>query len=75
METVLITGAAGDIGGRLRSLLKGVYPRLRLSDLKAPADLAADEVFIKADLAQMAEVEQAVAGVDGIVHLGGFSVE
>ncbi len=75
METVLITGAAGDIGGRLRSLLKGVYPRLRLSDLKAPADLAADEVFIKADLAQTAEVEQAVAGVDGIVHLGGFSVE
>src|SRR6266700_783797 len=75
METVLITGAAGDIGGRRRSLLKGVYPRLRLSDLKAPADLAADEVFIKADLAQTAEVEQAVAGVDGIVHLGGFSVE
>jgi uronate dehydrogenase len=75
METVLITGAAGDIGRRLRALLKGVYPRLRLSDVKTPGDLAADEVFVKADLADLQQVEQAVAGVDGIVHLGGFSVE
>lgn len=74
MDTVLITGAAGDIGRRLRVLLKGVYPHLRLSDVKTP-DLAADEVFVKAELANMAEVEKAVAGVDGIVHLGGFSVE
>jgi uronate dehydrogenase len=74
MDTVLITGAAGDIGRRLRVLLKGVYPHLRLSDLKTP-DLAPDEVFVKAELANMAEVEKAVAGVDGIVHLGGFSVE
>ncbi len=74
METVLITGAAGDIGRRLRVLLKGVYPHLRLSDVKTP-DLAADEVFVKAELANMAEVEKAVVGVDGIVHLGGFSVE
>jgi uronate dehydrogenase len=75
METVLITGAAGDIGRRLRALLKGIYPQLRLSDVKTPADLAAGETFVKADLADMAEVENAVAGVDGIVHLGGFSVE
>jgi uronate dehydrogenase len=74
MDTVLITGAAGDIGRRLRVLLKGVYPHLRLSDVKTP-DLATDEVFVKAELAHMAEVEKAVAGVDGIVHLGGFSVE
>jgi uronate dehydrogenase len=75
MQTVLITGAAGDIGRRLRVLLKGVYPRLRLSDVKTPGDLKADEVFVKADLADLQQVEQAVAGADGIVHLGGFSVE
>src|SRR5437870_7304963 len=75
MQTVLVTGATGDIGTRLRKLLKGVYPNLRLSDIKPPADLAADETFIKADLASIAEVERAVAGVHGIVHLGGFSVE
>jgi len=75
MQTVLITGAAGDIGGRLRVLLKGAYPQLRLSDVRAPADLAADETFLKADLADIAAVEAAVAGVDGIVHLGGSSAE
>jgi uronate dehydrogenase len=75
MQTVLITGAAGGIGTRLRQLLKGIYPNIRLSDVKRPADLAPDETFVQADLANMAEVEKAVAGVEGIVHLGGFSVE
>jgi uronate dehydrogenase len=75
MQTVLVTGAAGGIGTRLRQLLKGVYPSLRLSDLKQPADLAADESFVAADLADLAQVERVVAGVNGIVHLGGFSIE
>jgi uronate dehydrogenase len=75
MQTVLVTGAAGGIGTRLRQLLRGLYPNIRLSDLKQPDDLAADETFVAADLANMAEVERVVAGVNGIVHLGGFSVE
>jgi uronate dehydrogenase len=75
MRTVLITGASGAIGGRLRKLLRGLYPNLRLSDLAPPADLASDESFVKADLAVIDEVERAVAGVHGIVHLGGFSTE
>ena len=75
MQTVLVTGAAGGIGTRLRQLLKGVYRELRLSDVKRPPDLGPDETFVAADLANMAEVERAVTGVDGIVHLGGFSVE
>ena len=75
MQSVLMTGAAGGIGTRLRTLLKGVYPRLRLSDLKTPTDLKPDEEFVAADLADMAAVERIVAGVDGIIHLGGFSVE
>src|SRR6478736_8959665 len=75
MQTVLVTGAAGGIGTRLRQLLKGVYPNIRLSDVRRPADLVPKETFVQADLANMAEVEKAVAGVEGIVHLGGFSVE
>jgi len=75
LNTVLITGAAGDIGRRLRKLFKGVYSRLRLSDIKKPADLDADEDFVAADLYDYAAVEKIVTGVDGIVHLGGFSVE
>jgi uronate dehydrogenase len=75
MKSVLITGAAGGIGTRLRRLLKGVYPHLRLSDLKTPADLAAEDEFLAADLADLAAVEKIVDGVDGIIHLGGHSVE
>jgi len=75
MKRVLLTGASGGVGTRLRQLLKPLYPELVLSDLKAPADLRSDEEFIAADLADYAAVEKAVKGVDGIVHLGGFSVE
>ena len=75
MQSILITGAAGEIGSRLRSMLHGVYPRIRLSDMKRPSDLRADEDFVAADLADMAAVERAVQGIDGIVHLGGHSVE
>ena len=75
MKRVLLTGAAGDIGGRLRKLLKPLYPELRLSDIKAPADLRNDEEFVAAELGNLDEVEQAVAGIDGIIHLGGHSVE
>src|SRR5215475_12656612 len=70
MKKVLITGAAGGLGTRLRQMLKGAYPNIRLSDLRRPADLAPDETFVEADLASIAEVENAVAGVEGIVLLG-----
>ena len=75
MEHVLITDAAGVIGRRLRRSLRGVYRSIRLSDRVAPGNLAAGETFIAADLADLAAVEQAVAGVEGIVHLGGISGE
>jgi uronate dehydrogenase len=75
MQTVLITGASGGIGTRLRKLMRGVYPNLRLSDLAAPADLRPDETFVQADLASAVEVERAVEGVQGIVHLGGHATE
>lgn len=75
MRTVLVTGAAGGIATRLRTLLKGVYPQIRWSDIRPPPDLSKDETFLPADLADLAQVESALPGVDGIVHLGGVSVE
>lgn len=75
MERVLITGAAGDIGSRLRVLLKPVYRQLVLSDRVRPADLGGDEAFVAADLADAAAVEALCRGIDGIVHLGGKSIE
>jgi uronate dehydrogenase len=75
MKRVLMTGAAGNIGRRLRRLLKPAYPELRLSDIARPDDLTADEPFMAADLARLEEVEKVVDGIEGIIHLGGFSVE
>lgn len=75
MERVLITGAAGNIGDRLRDLLAGVYPLLRLSDI-APLRPAADgEEVVQCDLRDAEAVDALVAGIDGIIHLGGISGE
>ena len=75
MRSVLITGAAGGIGTRLRTLMRGMYPSILWSDLRTPDDLAEDEKFVAADLSDLAAVERITEGVDGIVHLGGHSVE
>ena len=73
MKTVLITGAAGDVGTHLRRELAGKY-RLRTSD-KRPLKPARGERFIKADVSKMADALRITRGVDAIVHLGGYSVE
>ena len=75
MDKILVTGAAGGVCTWLRKLLPGAYPHIRWSDIRKPDTLAADEDFVPADLADLAQVEKIVAGIDGIVHLGGFSVE
>jgi len=75
MHRVLLTGAAGGVAGRIRPLLRRLYPHLRLSDVKPVDELAANEEFVAGDLADFASVRAICAGVDGIVHLGGVSVE
>jgi len=74
-ERVLVTGAAGGIGRRLRPLLRRAYPALRLSDRAAVTDLVPGETFVPAELDDLPSLERAVAGIEGIVHLGGMSVE
>lgn len=75
MNRILITGAAGKIGSTLREGLRGRYAVLRLSDI-APLDPArAGEEIVRADLADLAEVEAAMRGVDCVVHLGAIAGE
>lgn len=72
---ILLTGAGGDVGRRLRPMLREAYGAIRVSDRVAPPDLHPSETFVAAELADPEAVARAVDGVDGIVHLGGYSVE
>ena len=73
MKTVLITGAAGDVGSYLRRELAGKY-KLRLSDRRALKP-GKEEKFIRADISKMPDALKITKGVDAVVHLGGYSVE
>ena len=74
MKTVLITGAAGNVGSHLRRELAGRY-NLRLSDIVPVKDLSPGEKQARGDVAKMADMLRVTKGVDAIVHLGGFSAE
>lgn len=75
MPTVLITGAAGNLGGLLARSLAGSDVSLRLMVHRtplAPDLLAARNVSeVRADLADPATLLPALAGVDAVVHFAG----
>ncbi len=72
-KTILITGAAGDVGTHLRRELAKKY-RIRASDLRSLKKVG-KETFMRADISRMADALRITKGVDAIVHLGGYSVE
>ena len=74
MKKILITGAAGDVGGHLRRELAGRYA-LRLSDIRPVKGLSPGEEFMRGDCAKLADMLKVTKGVEAVVHLGGFSVE
>ena len=73
-KTILLTGAAGTAASMLRPLMRADY-RLRLLDREPVPDPSEGEEVVTADLADFNSVASAVKGVDGIVHLGAYSVE
>lgn len=75
MERLLITGAAGGLGRLLRQELAGFSPSLRLSDIAELGETQPGEELVPCDLADAEAVDRLVAGCDGIIHLGGVSVE
>jgi len=74
MKTILITGAAGDIGTHLRRELAGKYA-LRLSDIRPVKKPAPGETTVRGDIGRLTDMLRVTKGVDAIVHLGGFAVE
>ncbi|MGE0559946.1 MAG: NAD-dependent epimerase/dehydratase family protein [Burkholderiales bacterium] len=75
MTRILITGAAGAIGGTLRTGLRGRYPLLRLSDMRVMAPAGPGEELVPADLRNYDAVKGAMTGIDCVVHLGGIPRE
>src|SRR5690349_20194276 len=75
MKRILITGAAGQIGTALRRGLRGSYPLIRLLDVMPLGSPETGEELVSADICDMPAIEQAMAGIDCVVHLAGASVE
>jgi uronate dehydrogenase len=75
MKTILITGAAGDVGTHIRRELASTYV-FRASDLRPVTQaFSPNETYVKADIAQFSDALQITQGVDAIIHLGGYAVE
>ena len=67
-EKVLITGAAGYVGGLLRAHWGDRYG-LRLSDIRPVENLAAHEEYVACDIAEYEQLRDICEGVDVVVHL------
>lgn len=73
--TVLLTGAAGKLGRRLRQPLAERYTHLRVSDILPLQAQHDNEAVHPCDLTDAAAVERLVDGVDAIVHFAGYPRE
>lgn len=74
-EMILITGAAGRLGSRLRVGLAPLAKTVRLADRVAIGDLSENEESAVFELDDMEAVLAAAEGVDAIVHFGGAPLE
>jgi uronate dehydrogenase len=75
MQRVLITGAGGNIGRVLRAGLRGHYPLLRLVDLAPQQAAEPGEEVVALDLNDRTATEEAMEGVDAVVHLAAIPDE
>lgn len=75
LNRILVTGAAGGLGKSLRPHLSKLAKHVRLSDIADLGTAGEGEELVQADLSDMQAVADLVRDCDGIVHLGGMSVE
>jgi uronate dehydrogenase len=72
---LLLTGAAGKLGGHLRGHLAGRPGGLRSTDIRPFGPPLPGEEIVLADLADGAAMDRLVAGAGAIVHFGAIGVE
>ncbi|WP_415401864.1 NAD-dependent epimerase/dehydratase family protein [Tateyamaria sp. SN3-11] len=71
MKKLVLTGAAGSLGSRLRAPLAAMCDTLLSTDIvDGVGDLAANETYVQADIADMAAVEPLLEGADMVIHFG-----
>ncbi len=75
MKRLLITGAAGALGSVCRRRLGHLAETLRISSRSDLGEASSNEEIVYCDLGNKASVEKLVEGCDGIVHMGGQSIE
>jgi hypothetical protein len=74
MSTILITGAAGRLGGMLRARLAADGRSLRLLDI-APLAAGPGEEAVQAAITDLAAVTEACQGATAVIHLAGLADE
>lgn len=75
MKRLLMTGAAGGIGRRVRKRLTEFCEILRVSDIEPLEPAGEREEVVQCDLCDRDRVRELVRDCDGILHLGGKSIE
>lgn len=74
-KRILLTGAAGNLGIRLRPRLHEFADIVRLADLAEIGPAGAGEEVFQCDLADRDSVIRMCEGVDAVLHFGGVSTE
>lgn len=74
-RSILLTGAAGNLGRLLRGALRGSVPLLRLSDIREMDPAQAGEETVVCDLADFEAVRALMEGIDLVLHFGGIPEE
>ena len=74
-KRILFTGAAGNLGRRLRPHLRQFADVVRLADLADIGPAGPGEEVVRCDLADRDQVMAMCEGVDAILHFGGVSTE
>lgn len=74
-DRILITGAAGSLGGHLRSGLTHLADRIRLVDAKPMGEAAAHEEIVVCDLSDKDAALDVTRDCDAILHFAGHPRE
>jgi uronate dehydrogenase len=76
MKKLVLTGAAGALGSRLRAPLAAMCDTFVSSDLvDSVENLAANETYITADLSDLAQIEALLKDADMVIHFGAIGDE